>query len=318
MMSQTHRASSYSTRKSCSSSVQPPTRTKPTILAESKSCVADIPFTVIHPGRPSSQYPAASRSPSYYATYPVATPSTMSESPPMPASITDDSPPFPGQSTSGLGTPVVKPVLSPIDTGLHRDNSSSSGERDFGVLPKHKSSIDRLRLEGSSSSDRAPSPASTSAHNHHMAGTGTGTSEAGSSRATSPHPSVYGLSRPSFSPENRYPRPPSMASLSTHSQTGRYLKPIGAPHAGRTVALEMPKPLGARPDSSGDFFWQTPKVQQQGFDIPFEGHQRRMSRAATELGESQPPMSRLLGWDHATKSHANTRRRFPHVANGTW
>lgn len=73
--------------------------------------------------------------------------------------------------------------------------------------------------------------------------------------------------------------------MSTHA-SGRYLKPNGAPHAGRTVALEMPKPLGARPDSSGDFFWQTPKLQSQGFDLGFDANQPRMSRAATELGMS--------------------------------
>lgn len=197
----------------------------------------------------------------------------------MPASTNRESPPL----SSGANTPAMRPVLAPLDTGLSRDNSSSSGEREFGVLPKHKSSVDRLRLEGS---ERAPSPASTSGMQPNSDGDP-------SSRATSPHPSMYGYSSPvaypraSLSPENgaRYPRPPSMASLSSHSQ-GRYRKPIGAPHAGRTVALEMPKPLGARPDASGDFFWQTPKVQPQGFDVGFEGHQRRMSRAATELGMS--------------------------------
>lgn len=193
----------------------------------------------------------------------------------MPASLGGDSPS--GSSGDGHGAPV-KPALAPIVTGLHRDNSDSSGNTEFGVLPKHKSSVDRLRSEGS----RAPSPAST-AHGDF------------SSRATSPHPSMYGLPSPStfprhsFNPDGGYPRPLSMTSLSSqaHSQSGRLLRP-SAPHGSRVVQLEMPKPLGARPDASGDFFWQTPKVQAQGFDVGFDGgsvHNHRISRAATELGK---------------------------------
>lgn len=236
-------------------------------------------LAVIHPGRPSSQAP---RSPSYYATYPIATPSTLPDSPPFPASYNGDSPPLASGQQSGHNTPALKPALAPLDTALVRDNSSSSGEggREFGVLPKHKSSVDRLRYEGS---ERAPSPSS---------GYRQGSDGDPSSRATSPHPSMnshgqhVNYPRHSFSPDGaRYPRPPSMTSMST-SQSGRYLKPNGAPHAGRTVALEMPKPLGARPDSSGDFFWQTPKIQSGAFDVGFDGHNRRMSRAATELGKS--------------------------------
>lgn len=205
----------------------------------------------------------------------------------MPASLNGDSPPLPAGQHSGHSTPGMKPVLAPLDTGLQRDNSSSSGEREFGVLPKHKSSVDRLRYEGGS--ERAPSPASTSggAGAYRHPGQGSGSDGDPSSRTTSPHPSMNShvtYPRHSFSPDGaRYPRPPSMASMSTHSQSGRYLKPNGAPHAGRTVALEMPKPLGARPDSSGDFFWQTPKIQPGAFDPGFDG--RRLSRAATELGK---------------------------------
>jgi hypothetical protein len=194
----------------------------------------------------------------------------------MPASISTESPS--GSSGHGHSTTAMKPALAPIITGLQRDNSDSSGEREFGVLPKHKSSVDRLRYEGS---ERAPSPASMSL-NGDM-----------SSRATSPHPSMYGLPSPStfprhsFNPEAGYSRPISMTSISSHaqSQNGRYLRPH-APHGGRVVQPQMPKPLGARPDSSGDFFWATPKVP-QGFDVGFDGTQfRRMSRAATELGMS--------------------------------
>jgi hypothetical protein len=167
----------------------------------------------------------------------------------------------------------MKPVLAPLNTGLQRDNSDSSNEQEFGVLPKHKSSIDRLRYEGS---DRAPSPSING----------------DSSRANSPHPSMYGLPSPSsfprhsFNPDGQPPRPLSMTSISSRaqSQSSRYLTPH-APHGGR-VQPQMPKPLGARPDSSGDFFWQTPKIP-QGFDVGFDGSQnRRISRAATELGMS--------------------------------
>jgi hypothetical protein len=206
----------------------------------------------------------------------------------MPASLSGESPTASGSSGEGHGAPV-KPALAPIFTGLHRDNSDSSGDQEFGVLPKHKSSVDRLRYEGSI---RAPSPASTSAHGDY------------SSRATSPHPSTYGngnghglpspstFPRHSFNPEGgNYPRPLSMTSISSYAQsqkTGRYLRPT-APHGSRVVQLEMPKPLGARPDASGDFFWQTPKLQSQGFDVGFDGgsvHNHRISRAATELGKS--------------------------------
>ena len=188
----------------------------------------------------------------------------------MPASISTESPA--GSSGHGHGTPVMKPVLAPLHTGLQRDNSDSSNDQEFGVLPKHKSSIDRLRYEGS---ERAPSPAS----NGDM-----------SSRANSPHPSMYGLPSPSafarhsFNPDGGYPRPQSMTSISSRAQSasGRYLQPH-APHGGRVVP-QMPKPLGARPDASGDFFWATPKPP-QGFDVGFDGGQnRRMSRAASELG----------------------------------
>jgi hypothetical protein len=239
------------------------------------TCSTD--YIVIHNGRPSSQYPSASRSPSYYATYPVATPSTLPDSPPMPASLSGESPS--SSSGEGHGAPV-KPALAPIITGLQRDNSDSSyNDREFGVLPKHKSSVDRLRSEGSI---RAPSPAST-AHGDY------------SSRATSPHPSYAGPSpstfpRHSFNPDGGYPRPLSMTSLSSQaqSQSGRLLRPSATP-GGRVVQIEMPKPLGARPDASGDFFWQTPKLQGQGFDVGFDGgsvHNHRISRAATELGTS--------------------------------
>jgi hypothetical protein len=229
---------------------------------------------VLQNGRPSSQYPSASRSPSYYQTYPVATPSTLPDSPPMPASISTESPT--GSSGHGHGTPVMKPVLAPLNTGLRREGSDSSNDQEFGVLPKHKSSVDRLRYEGS---ERAPSPASMSM-NGEM-----------SSRATSPHPSMYGIPSPStfprhsFNPDGGYPRPQSMTSISSRaqSQSGRYLQPH-APHGGRVIQPQMPKPLGARPDSSGDFFWATPKPP-QGFDVGFDGGQnRRMSRAASELG----------------------------------
>ena len=223
--------------------------------------------TVLAAGRPSSQYPSHSRQTSYYATYPIATPSSGSQeaSPPMPPSTASgDSPPFTGQST-----PAVKPILTPIDTRLHREGSVSSGEQQQA---RHKSSVDRLRNEAMTGSgpgsDRAPSPSSVSG------------SQTGDSRTTSPHPSMHGfpmpstLPRPSFS-SNLGPshRPLSMTSMGS----SRYLHPPagGAPHQGRPIQLEMPKPLGARPDASGDFFHSVPRIG-GGFQVPFDERHRRM------------------------------------------
>ena len=240
---------------------------------------------VLYP-RSSSQYPSGShsRQPSFYASYPVGTPSTGSHehSPPVhPAttplatsgsSSSENSPPL-----SGVNTPAVKPALAPINTSLHRDSSGSS---DGHPLPR-QTSVDRLRQEAGSGSTRAPSPAfSGSGHERNP-------SESGSSRATSPRPSLYGgmpsPARQSFSsslaPGNQH-RPYSMHSLNSAAGGSRI---GGAPHQ-RHVQLEMPRLLGARPDSNGDFFGGMPISRDSMHWGTLDGHVRRPSRAAQELG----------------------------------
>ncbi|EIW73300.1 hypothetical protein TREMEDRAFT_73037 [Tremella mesenterica DSM 1558] len=271
--------------------------------------------TLLAPGRASSQYPSHSRHASgYYATYPIATPSSMSHdaSPPMPPSLAspDASPPLP--SSAGTIQADMKPNLSPINTRLDRGTSIGSGEH-LAHQPRHKSSVDRLRNDAlfGPGSDRAPSPASA----HSRGGSDLGEP---SSRNTSPHPSTHAFPSPSGMPRQSFAsnlspshRPLSMASLGS----SRYLHvgPAGgAPHQGRPIQLEMPRPLGARPDASGDFFhqMQMPKIL-DGFNLSFEERQRQNSnrRRGYDL-DSGPPFpdnhSRVPS-SQSSSSNANSR-----------
>ncbi len=202
--------------------------------------------------RPSSTFDFHSRQPSYYASYPVATPSSTSHdaSPPMPPSNASDSPLFPSSST-GANTPAKKVSITPIDitaAALRRDGSSSSGEH--VTMTRHKTSVDRLRSQGV---ERAPSPSSV------QFATPVPSEAGGSSRANSPHPSSLGYSsrQPGLSPGREgYPRPQSMTSMKSSINLGA--PPGGARHHGRPVQLEMPRLLGARPDQNAEASGVTP------------------------------------------------------------
>ena len=227
--------------------------------------------------RPSSTFKSNSRQPSYYATYPVATPSTMSydHSPPMPSS-TSGSPPLSAQDGGPDGPAKKKNTLTPINTAFSRSDSSSPGEQI--MMARDKTSFDR----SAGQSERAPSPTSipfpTSVP-----------SEGGhSSGNNSPHPSSLSYSARLASQSPGYPsRPYSMTSIS--SSVRPHVGPVGgAPHQGRHVQLEMPRLLGARPDETGDFFWGTARPS-EGFNLSSVnsrgGHQRMTSGPHLDAGE---------------------------------
>ena len=190
-----------------------------------------------------SAYDSHIREPSYYTTYPIATPSTMSHdaSPPMLSSTSSPSPPLSAQAT-GNDMPARQPSLSPLNSAVQRDDSSSSVGR--VLMAQHKSSSDRLQTQ---TVERAPSISSVQIPTPGMSDSD------GSSRANSPHPSSLGFSSRQSAAYPAYPRPYSMTSISSSRQalSGPY---GGAPHQGRPVQLEMPRLLGARPDQNGDFF----------------------------------------------------------------
>lgn len=224
-----------------------------------------------------------SRQPSYYNSYPIATPSSISHdnSPPMLATNTPplntspmtSSPPLSATGTGGANTP--KPILAPISTGtnLHRDGSSSSGEIAPARL-SNKSSVDRLRSQAGG--DRAPSPSS-------YLGSGAPSEIGeGSTRPNSPHPSTYGYGPGpgSQSSHSQNPRPylPTGNRNSMGSISSRYLHvgPAGgAPHQGRPINLSMPRPLAEGGDRSGlDPAWDGGRPAHQ-----------RMSSRGFEQGE---------------------------------
>lgn len=183
---------------------------------------------------------------------------------PSGTSSSESSPPL-----SGLNTPATKPALSPIDTNLQRDSSGSSDGR---VFPRHQSSVDRLRQDAQhAGSSRAPSV--SSGHERNV-------SEDNSSRATSPHPSVSGVPSPrtSFtmpSGPGSFPRPYSSYSLTSQARIG------GAPHQ-RHIQVEMPKPLGSRPDANGDFMpsmMRSPESMYMG-SLDGYGQERGMRRSS--------------------------------------
>ncbi|WWD22399.1 hypothetical protein CI109_106890 [Kwoniella shandongensis] len=259
--------------------------------------------SLLPPPRAPSTYGNHSRQPSIYTNYPVATPSSGSHeaSPPLPPSTSSGSSETPSLSTGGANTPGgampmsvpdgSKPVLAPIVTQLSRDNSGSSEEMRAGQRPRHVSSVDRLRGDAhgpnqGNGSDRAPSPAST------RPGSEMGTEY--NSRANSPHASMSGfpspgsLPRPSSSRPG-YPRPSSMNSLSS----SRYLHvgPAGrAPHQGRPIQLEMPRLLGARPDSNGDFFGSTGRIHEgPSLGLDEMGRINRGSRQFNDPGYATAP-----------------------------
>jgi hypothetical protein len=220
-------------------------------------------WTVIANGRPSSTFPPISRPQSYYATYPIATPKYGYQCP------------FPVQYIGGQ-TPNKKPSLTPINTaapGLRRDDSSSSGENPILMTtshpPRHKSSVDRLRNAATANSSRAPSPVSEAEGSSSL-------------RSNSPHPSsqAFPNHRPNISSSLTptalagYPRAYSTHSLASSRQL--YAPQGNAPHQ-KQMQLEMPKLLGARPDSSGDFFWGQGRPQ-EGFSLGFDPHRRQTSR----------------------------------------
>ncbi|KAK8845453.1 hypothetical protein IAR55_006166 [Kwoniella newhampshirensis] len=279
-------------------------------------------YSSLLPPRASSTYNSHSRQPSFYTTYPIATPSSGSHeaSPPMPPSTSSGSSDAPSLSTGGANTPggvplrvpedvgETKPVLAPIVTQLSRDNSASSGEMRAGPRPRHVSSIDRLRSDGQGAnrgpdSDRASSPVSTRP-----------TSEMGldfNSRANSPHASLNGfpspgsLPRPMSSRPGGYPRPSSMNSLSS----SRYLHvgPAGrAPHQGRPIQLEMPRLLGARPDSNGDFFGSTGRFNEgPALGLDEMGRMTRSSRYLNEQSYSTSPMRTRIPSNQSLSNRSN-------------
>lgn len=248
-------------------------------------------YSVLQPG-PSSQYGSHSRQPSYYTSYPVATPSTQSHdtSPQLSAAMapgvssasgssSESSPPL-----TGVQTPVQgpKPILVPIDTGLRRDGSDSSGSQS---APRHKTSVDKLRHAAGASSSRAPSPVSANGHERNN-------SETGSSRGTSPHPSLYGYPASpgprqsytsSLAPGGSMSRPYSSQSLSSALP-----RMGGAPHQ-RHVQVELPRLLGARPDANADFFPGMPRSHDSAHWHTVDGHVRQHSRAPSESGKSENP-----------------------------
>ncbi|KAK4689478.1 hypothetical protein P7C73_g645, partial [Tremellales sp. Uapishka_1] len=127
----------------------------------------------------------------------------------------------------------------------------------------NKSSVDRLRSQGNSSAS----------------------SDAESSRPNSPHQSMT-IPRPGLPT----PRPTSMSSISS-----RYLHvgPAGgAPHQKR-MTLEMPRPLGARPDENGDFFGSAGRLglgDGLGWEERERKHSRKSSRAWNEADYASPPI----------------------------
>lgn len=188
-------------------------------------------------------------------------------------SSSSGSPPISAQDT-GYHAAAKKTSLTPINTALRRDDSSSSGEH--VMMARHKTSVDRLRAQ---QPERVPSPASTNFH------TPVPSEGDGSSRANSPHPSSLGYSGRQSGLSPGYPRPYSMTSISSSRQ---YMGPVGgAPHQGRPLQLEMPRLLGARPDHNGDFFWGTARPS-EGFSLNTAdsrgGHQRMSSGLSMENG----------------------------------
>ena len=188
-------------------------------------------------------------------------------------SSSESSPPL-----TGLHTPVnQKPTLAPIDTGLRRDGSDSSGSQS---APRHQSSVDRLRQDAAAGSSRAASPSSMGHERNN--------SEAGSSRGTSPRPSLYGFPGSSgprqshasgLAPGGSLSRPYSMHSLSSSLP-----RMGGAPHQ-RHVQVELPKLLGARPDQNGDFFPGMPLSHDSMHWSSADSQMRGPPRAPSEMGE---------------------------------
>ena len=188
----------------------------------------------------------------------------------------ESSPPLTGRHTP---VQAQKPTLLPIDTGLRRDGSDSSGSQH---APRHKSSVDRLRQDAAASSSRAASPISMGGHERNN-------SETGSSRGTSPHPSLYGAPASpgmrqsytsSLAPGGSQTRTYSMQSLNSYlPRTG------GAPHQ-RHVQVEMPRLLGARADSNGDFFPGMPRSHDSMHWNTVDGQMRQPPSTISENGKS--------------------------------
>lgn len=177
-----------------------------------------------------------SRGPSFYSTYPIATPSSANDSPP---------------DTSPAMYPVEDPALIGI-TSAGMAASSSGGEGgDYPARPASRqsrriTSMDRIRMEASASvagarggMDRPSSPASL--HFPQPAPYSV-PEESPDGGYSPPFPSSGSPSRTSSSPMLSQGRPNSMSSLSSRGYL--HVGPArGAPHQGRPIQLSMPRML---------------------------------------------------------------------------
>jgi hypothetical protein len=177
-----------------------------------------------------------SRNPSYYAAYPVATPSTLNGSPP------DTSPAVrPADDSSMIGA-------LPMATS---DSFGSNGERPQSMMARRMPSVDRLRTGASPAvtgpmgvANRPSSPSSAHFPNPYPASHRIAEDTMSPGSATPPSPPYPHSSSRSSSPMLSYPRPSSMSSLSSRGYNYLHVGPArGAPHQGRPIQLEMPRIL---------------------------------------------------------------------------
>lgn len=214
-------------------------------------------YDIVLHNTPSEQ---VSRQASYYTTYPVATPSTDGS----PPNISPEFNPVEDPSLIGAGAGISAAGMAGIGAGglvspgpaSPRDTRPRTADSDGPISSQRMSrripSVDRLRLEAAGlpvPSDRAPSPSPSALQfpspkpapypilEH---------SPLHSGDITPPSPSNSSTGYPSRSSSspllNQGYRPGSMTSLSSRNYL--HVGPArGAPHQGRPVQLEMPKPL---------------------------------------------------------------------------
>jgi hypothetical protein len=200
-----------------------------------------------------------SRNPSYYNTYPIATPSTLNGSPP------DTSPEVhPVEDPALLGGMVGAASAPMMASGSSSSNYAGIGaggedhQRPASRSSRRISSVDRLRMEAATGvrGDRPSSPAPSALYfpSPHAAPYPVPEDSVPEGSVTPPSPPYpYSPSRSSSSPmlsQGGYPRPASMSSLSSRGHNYLHVGPArGAPHQGRPVQLEMPRLLSG---GSGD------------------------------------------------------------------
>lgn len=238
---------------------------------------------VLAPPRPSSIY-YHSRQQSFNQISPMVTPNTIpshNASPPIPASgsshSADESPSFlPADSNNPApqgDMPGEKPILTPINTSVGTSEESEvqpSRAKSPGRPKSRPPSAFAIRQEpyeaGPSIESQTPRD---SPHNSPRASLNSLPNNARGSSMSSLRASAMGH------------RPTSMNSLGS-SKYLHFGPAGGAPHQGRPVALEMPRLLGARPDTNGDFFSSVgvQKLQEsQSFGLGLDemGRMRRSS-----------------------------------------